>query len=63
MNFQLVKISNRYFSKQLQKTLFLGVLTRNVKVLVQSVEATRFWSVKEILTTTFWSRSPSHLCA
>ncbi len=38
-------------------------MTRNVEVLVRSVEETRFWSVKEILTTVFWSLSPTQLCA
>ena len=62
MIFQLINMYNRYWSKLLENPLFLGVLTRNVEVLVQSVEETRFWSVKEILTTTFWSWSPTQLC-
>jgi hypothetical protein len=63
MIFQLINMYNRYWSKLLENPLFLGVLTRNVEVLVRSVEETRFSSVKEILTTAFWSLSPTKLCA
>jgi hypothetical protein len=63
MIFQLINMYNRYCSKLLEKPLLLGVMTRNVEVLVRSVDETRFWSVKEILTTSFWSLSPTQLCA
>jgi hypothetical protein len=63
MIFQLINMYNRYCSKLLENPLLLGVMTRNVEVLVRSVEETRFSSVKEILTTAFWSLSPTKLCA
>ena len=63
MIFQLINMYNRYCSKLLENPLLLGVMTRNVDVVVRSVEETRFWSVKEILTTAFWSLSPTKLCA
>ena len=63
MIFQLINMYNRYCSKLLENPLLLGVMTRNVEVVVRSVEETRFWSVKEILTTAFWSLSPTKLCA
>ena len=63
MIFQLINMYNRYCSKLLENPLLLGVMTRNVEVLVRSVEETRFSSVKEILTTVFWSLSPTKLCA
>jgi hypothetical protein len=60
IKFQPVEKSNRYSSKQNEKTRFLRVFTTNVEDPSQTAEVTHFPSVQDLLYCTCRLRSPTH---
>ena len=54
---------NRFSCRLIEKTLFLGVSTTNMRVPVESSEETHFWSVEDLEHCACSSGCPSQKCS